>query len=224
MIHAALYRFILQRLERKAMRLLLMKSMKTENKAALLEFFITKAVSNAKRRVMGKYKELRDKLPRFEEAGSFHDKVQEERELILSGADNATDANIERLAFLYGSARINKHNYEALVTGMNARLEALSQLIVEALEDQGLEKITFTSGATGYVQDTPHTTIIDEEAFYKAIQREIGARALDSLLTIHHKKLEGITNERLLAGKAPYAGTAVFIKTQFRLLNKGEKE
>lgn len=167
----------------------------------------------------GKYSKLRGKLPAFVEESTYQDKINDEKQLILAGAESAEGANVNRLAILFSDAKKIKDQCEEQIAGLNVRIEALSQLLCDALEDQSLEKVTLSSGATGYIQDTPYPVVKDKEAVMAWIKKN----KMQSLLGVNYQTLKGITNERLVEGKPLIPGTEVYLKTQFRLRNGNDE-
>jgi hypothetical protein len=168
----------------------------------------------------GKYTKLRGKLPAFVEETAYQDKVNDEKSLILADAENPGEANVNWLAALFAQCRKVKDNLEEEISECNVKLEALSQLLVNALEDQSMEKITLSSGATGFIQDTPYPIVRDKEKVMAWIKKN----KMTSLLGVNYQTLKGVTNERLVAGQPPPDGVEVFLKTQFRLRNGSSSE
>lgn len=164
---------------------------------------------------MGKYASLRGRLPAFEEETSYQQKVDAAKQLILDSAENAEAANVNRLAKLLGERKSQKDELEAVISGYNVEIEALSQLLVAALEDQNIQKVELASGAVCYLQDTPYPQVRDREALMAWIKKT----RMASLLTIHYQTLKGLVNERLVNGQAAPPGVEVYLKTQARIRN-----
>jgi len=169
---------------------------------------------------MGKYTKLRGVLPAFQEESSYQDKVNDEKKLLLAHAENMEDANINRFASLYGAGKAAKDALEEQISAINIRLEALSQLLVEAMENQGADKIQLSTGATVYIQDTPYPQVKDREALMAWINKN----KMALLLSVNYQTLKGMTNDMLVAGKKPPEGVEVFLKTQARLRNGASSE
>jgi len=165
---------------------------------------------------MGKYSGLRGKVPAFVEESSYQEKINAEKQKIL-GVTTGEGANVNRLAAFFASNKAAKDALEKQVSEINLRLEALSQLLCDALEEQSMEKVTLSSGATGYIQDTPYPTVKDRVALYEWGEKEFGKKAWREMLTMNYNTLKAITSERLIGGKPAPNGVEVFLKTQFRL-------
>ncbi len=164
----------------------------------------------------GKYAKLRGVVPAFVEEKPYQDRINEEKQKIL-GVVSGEGANVNRLAALFAAGKAAKDALEEQVSVQNLRLEALSQLLCESLEDQAIEKLTLSSGATGFIQDTPYPQVKDREALYTWGEKEFGKKAWREMLTMNYNTLKAITSERLVSGKPAPAGVEVFLKTQFRL-------
>jgi hypothetical protein len=167
-----------------------------------------------------KWSKFRDKLPAFENESSFQEKVNEAKEFILAGADTPEGANVNRLARLFSERYAAKKGFEEIIAEHNIQLEALSQLLVERLEESDTQKVELSSGATIYLQDTPYPGIEDETKFYAWLHKE----KLDDLLTLNHQTLKGIVSERLQQGKPLPSGTKCYLKTQARVRGAGSSE
>jgi len=173
----------------------------------------------------GKYASLRGKLPAFEESQPFQERVNAAKQFVLAQGElrdtdgivveNLNAANVSRLAALFAQRKAQKDAHEEQIAELNVELEALSQLLVEALEDQQIQKVELASGATCYLQDTPYPVVKDREALLAWIKKQ----KMASLLTIHYQTLKGIVNERLVGGKTVPPGVEVYLKTQARLRN-----
>jgi hypothetical protein len=164
---------------------------------------------------MGKYSSLRGRLPAFAEEESYQQKVEQEKIRLLGGAPNGESANVNRLASFLGIEKAAKDKLEEEISEHNLRIEALSQLLVSAMEDQSVQKIELSSGALVYLQDTPYPVVKDREALMVWIKKQ----RMVNLLTVHYQTLKGLVNEMLVSGKPCPPGVEVFLKTQARLRN-----
>lgn len=169
----------------------------------------------------GKYAALRGKLPAFEEETSYQQRVDAFKQEFL-GTYSGVDANTAFLAKEFSARKAMKDGHEETISALNVELEALSQLLVEALEDQNIQKVELASGAICFLQDTPYPVVKDREAVLAWIKQQ----KMQSLLSIHFQTLKALTNERLVAGKPPIPGTEVYLRTQARIRNarNGDEE
>lgn len=169
---------------------------------------------------MGKYSKLRGKLPAFEEDASYQARVNDAKQYLLA-AENLEAANVNKLAALFAARKAMKDAHEETISELNVEIEALSQLLVEALEDQNIQKVELASGAVYFLQDTPYPSVKDRDALLDWVKKQ----KMNSLLTIHYQTLKALTSERLVAGQAPPPGVEVYLKTQARIRNaKNEAE
>lgn len=157
---------------------------------------------------MGKYDAFKSKLPKFQQEPSFQEAVEAVKlqYQALSAAELAKTFSLERR---------RKKDFEEQLTDLNVGLEALSQLLVENFEAQGLAKLQLASGETAYQQSEPYSSIIDQSALMKWVRKE----KLQALLTLQWQTINALNKERLVAGKPPLPGTQVFLKTSVRLRN-----
>jgi hypothetical protein len=162
-----------------------------------------------------KWSKFRDKLPAFENESSFQEKVNEAKQFILAGADTPEGANVNRLARLFSERYAAKKALEEIISTHNIDLEALSQLLVDILQDDNAQKVELSSGITVFLADTPYPSIEDEKTFYTWLHKN----KMDELLSLNHQTLKVIISETLQAGRPLPPGTKVFLKTQARIRN-----
>jgi hypothetical protein len=155
---------------------------------------------------MGKYDKLKGKLPAFQQEPSFQQKVDEAKSeyLALEPSD---------LARTFSSVKQRKKSFEDLISIANIELEALSQMLVENFEVTGLSKFQLSTGETCYQQTEPYSSVMDQEALLAWVKKE----KMQALLSLAWATMNALNKERLVAGKAPLPGTAVFLKTSVRL-------
>jgi len=166
----------------------------------------------------GKYSKLRGIIPTFVEEESYQSRVNEEKLKIVGDASNVEAANVTRLASLFAASKQIKDSLEEKISFINLQLEALSQLLVEALEDQEIQKVELSSGALVFLQDTPYPQVKDKELVLAWIKKN----RMTQLLGVNYQTLKGLTNELLVAGKKLPDGVEVFLKTQARVRGAGK--
>ena len=105
-----------------------------------------------------------------------------------------------------------KQALERKVRARNEHLEALSQLLVDRLEGEELQRINLARGVTVYLADTPFPVVTDRRRVFAWIKQ---TRQVE-LLTVHHQTLCGLVRELLRAGKALPPGVSVYLKTAAR--------
>src|SRR6266446_686493 len=100
---------------------------------------------------MGKYTHLRHELPAFEQSSeasglaAWFAKVDDWKQGFL-GTTDAANANAAFLAREYAERDAKKKKLEAQISQLNIELEALSQMGVEAMETDGIQKIDLANG------------------------------------------------------------------------------
>ena len=156
---------------------------------------------------MGRWTELKKTLPPMPADAAYQAKVDE-----VKGA--LTDKALMKLASAYDQVRAEKEIAEKAISEMNVQLEALTQLLVERLEDLGLTSIKLETGGSFLVTDTPYASVKDKqrcrEWFEAHDQRE--------LLNPHSSTLNALVKSRLESGEDPDAieqelGVKIFMKT-----------
>ena len=177
--------------------------------------------ANCEELAMGKYTELRHKLPAFRESvdegmRAWFAKVDEWKHAFL-GTESGENANAAMLAREYAERDARKKSLEAEISQLNIELEGLSQLGVESMESNSMEKINLSTGGYVSISDRPYTSVVDRAAVFAWIKRN----KMQELLTMNYQTLSALTNERLIAGKALIPGTKVFIKTKLSVRGVG---
>jgi hypothetical protein len=167
----------------------------------------------------GKYTELRKVLPAFEEEPDYQKRIDEAKMAIL-GTDDAEGSNVARLAAIFAEAKREKEvleecdskNCGVCLYCVNVKITALSQLLVHALQDQSLEKVSLSRGGSVFLQDTPYPSVEEKDKLMSWIDEN----EMSAMLTLPWMTLKGICNERLQAGEEVPPGVKVFIKTEAR--------
>ncbi len=144
-------------------------------------------------------------LPAFQEESTWQEKIDEEKQSYV-GLDTA------ELARTFARARNLKKEYEEQVKGCVLQMEALSQLLIQDLEDQDIRSITLSTGETVYLQAEPYPATTDRGL----LRGWIMDTGQVEVLTVNYQTLVGITKERLLNGLEPPPGVEVFLKMKAR--------
>ena len=163
---------------------------------------------------MGKYTAFRHKLPAFEKSAdnglaAWLAKVDDYKQAFI-GSESGENANAARLAAEYAKRDIAKKELEAQIAQLNIELEALSQLGVEALETDGLQKIDLAAGGYVSISDRPYTSVEDRAKIFAWIKKN----KMQELLKMNYQTLSAMNNERLVAGKPLIPGTKCYLKTK----------
>lgn len=162
---------------------------------------------------MGKWDALKGKLPAFEVEPEYQQKVDEAKlsYVALDAADMARAYKLRREA---------KRDLEEIISSHNLHLEALSQLLINNLEAESLQKIQLGTGETVFLQSEPYSSVIDKKKLMDYIKKN----KMTDCLIVHFKTLGSLNKERLINGQAPLPGTKVFIKTAARIRGGNDNE
>lgn len=164
------------------------------------------------------WQSFKSKIPEFKEDSAYQEKVNDAKLFVL-GTLSGENANIDRLAKLFSDRAAEKKKYEDAICDVNVELAALSQLLIEAYENEGIEKSTLASGATGYIGYIPYVKMIDEKLFYAWLHEQ----DMDGLRKINAMTLKSMVSEKALGdlrdGKEPQLppGTDFQLGKQFRI-------
>jgi hypothetical protein len=154
----------------------------------------------------GKYRHLRGKLPKFENPPAWQEKVMEAKKVYLTL--DTTDLGQAMADF-----KNQKNTLEGQIKNINTVLEALSQLIVDRMEDNDMEAIELANGIKVGIKDEPYTSIEDQKKFYDWIKKT----KQQGLLKINYQTLNAITKDLIINGKKNPPGTKTFIKTSAKV-------
>lgn len=176
---------------------------------------------------MGKYTHLRHKLPTrqhvpsdvpFEQQEKWLEKVRAWREEFL-GTPDADNANPVYLSREFNERTQHKKQLEEEISLLNIELGGLSQMIVEALESNELQKINLSTGGYVTIEDKPRTKVVDRLKIFQWIKKN----KMQDILTFNSKTIEGMNNTSLLeeenekllrSGKGAIPGTEVWMQTK----------
>lgn len=112
---------------------------------------------------MGKWSFLKGKLKpvpvevKFDEGASYQEKVDKVKEK-FAGSDLADLANT------YNELCEVEAEIKAAESEMNVHFEAVSQLLITRLEDQGLSSFKLPTGENFFLKEEPRTTVKDKTA------------------------------------------------------------
>jgi hypothetical protein len=162
---------------------------------------------------MSKYDSLKGKLPGFQQEASFQEKVNAIK-------DEFSALEKGDLAREFAKARIQKKELEAQISDLNVGLEALSQLLNEHLEAEGMNKFQLVTGETCYQQIEPYSSVADQGALFAFIKKQ----KMRNLLTLPWGTMNALNKERLTSGKPAMPGTQVFLKTSVRMRGGSSSE
>lgn len=162
---------------------------------------------------MGKWTKLRKELVRFVEAPDWQariDLIKKAKPSKEAGQTNGiAGLNRQQLFTEYVTAKDQKDYLEEQIKGLNTRLEAITQVLVQDFEDSAEEKVTNALGTFG-LRDDPYASIKDQKAFMGWIE----ANELQELLTVNYQTMSGMVKKGLENGEPLPDGVEVFMKVK----------
>ncbi len=149
-------------------------------------------------------------LPLLKEEGPYQRRVDLTKDDIRAEEDfQDTPAHLARL---YMAQRKLKDEVEALLKDVNLRLTAITQMLDEKFDEQGLDAVRI-DGRLVSVSRKPYPIVTDPEAYLKWVIR----KGLKNKLSVHWQTTRAIVTERLENGEAPPPGVEVYLQPSFRL-------
>lgn len=151
------------------------------------------------------FKQFRHVLPKFQVEPSWQEKIDENKSTFvgLGPAELATE---------FAKEKERKSALEEKIKVQNTILEALSQLLVDNLEDSDIQALQTKTGESVYLSDEPFSSVQDRALVYAYIKKT----KQTNLLTVHHQTLNAINKDLFVSGKQLVPGTTLFIKTRAR--------
>lgn len=161
----------------------------------------------------GKYAHLVDKLPKIlPEKTPYQEKIEEVKRQIL-GEHEVEWLPASTLAADYRAIRDEIDALEEQVSKATLRLEAVSQMMINQFDVEGLGSLTIADGATVRVQVEPYAQVKDKEAF----RLWCIANGLEQSLCLPWASTNSITKERLLSGQPEPDGVEAWQKSKIVL-------
>lgn len=160
---------------------------------------------------MGKYTKITDHLPRTSgNDPNYQAKVEATKVRLL---EQNAGYGVSELAAHFVDLRKEKDIIEAHLSDCNLQIEAVSQLLGEQFEDEGLSTLKLKTGAAISIYMEPYAQVVDREAFRQWCIRE----GLETQLQLPWQTTNSLAKQRLLEGEPEPAGVAVFSKQRIRL-------
>jgi hypothetical protein len=154
---------------------------------------------------MGKYTKLKKDMVRFTQPTDWQLEI-DNRKVELRQTPNA------ELADLYNVTRDKKDDLHEQERKLNTTLEAISQLLVDRLETDGLTSFKTEDGTTMYIKDEPYCSAQDKASLLQWVKEQ----GMEELLSIHYQTLSGLVKTRLENGEELPPGVAVFMKSSIQ--------
>jgi len=168
-----------------------------------------------------KYAKLRGNIKPFvEDDAAWQEKVEKEKEKILGGVSDASNANVTKLSADYCKTRDKKDDLDDKLSAVNITIEAYAQIISEILQDQELESIALSNGDSVGLSDDIIPRVTDKRKLYEYLGKIYG-KDLIYMLTLNHGTLKTMTKTQLEQAKPYLPGTDVFLRTTIKRMKKG---
>lgn len=159
-----------------------------------------------------KYAHLIDNLPRLLGAEpAYQVKVDAVKQALRDDINFVMHAAF--LAKEYVNVRMEKENVEDELSEINLRLEAVSQLMAEQFEVEGVSSLKTDSGRTISVYAEPYPQVHDKELY----RQWCLSKGFERDMHLWPSKTAALTKEMLLAGEPEPPGVTCYAKTKFRL-------
>jgi predicted acyl esterase len=158
----------------------------------------------------GKWSAYKDTLPRLDgNDPSYQERVNERKQAFSVDPRTQGKPSLGLLGDWYNQKRLEKDALNEQLSDVNLELEALTQILVDKLEETGLTQVRLTDGSTLSLKDEPYTKVTDRETFVAWIK----SQGLDALLSVNYMSANSLVKERLMAGEPAPDGVDVFLKT-----------
>jgi len=120
----------------------------------------------------------------------------------------AAKSGVAALSAEFFELKRRKKSQEARLAESNLYLTAVESLILKALDDADLTKVTLEGGGTIYKKSTAYPIVKDRTKLFAWIKKH----KLGSLLSVNHQTLKSQVNERLRQGEDLPDGVEAFLK------------
>lgn len=164
---------------------------------------------------MSKWEKLKGRFEPVAELPEYQAKVDEAKVLLL-GTSDASGANAARLARMLVERKGEKERIESELYDINVELNALNQLLLEVMENDGQESLKLSTGETIYQTIEPYSSVEDRAKLLAWID-ETGSQYL---LSVQWQTLNGAVKLMLEKGAPTPPGVKVYLKSSVRLLRK----
>ena len=153
---------------------------------------------------MGKYTSIIDRLPRMEAPDpAYQERVQAVKDILLTAEGFETTA--AALTKEYAGLRREKDKAEEIVSEINLRLEAVSQLLITQFDSEGISKMDLAPVTVEgvailrpsvSVQLEPYAQVMDKEVF----RQWCIAQKLETQMVLPWATTNSLVKARLLEG------------------------
>lgn len=156
----------------------------------------------------GKWSGLRGAVEKAPVDLDFQGKVNVSKTALAWDEKESRARKTAELARLFCERRDKKDQLEASIKELNVELEALSQMMIAAMEKEGTDMFRLDSGDSLSIKDEPYCSVAEKQTFIAWVKET----NQEDLLTVHYQTLSGITKTMLKEGRSAPPGIKVFLK------------
>lgn len=160
-----------------------------------------------------KWQKLKAKLDPWKPEPSYQERIEEEKKQYVG----LSPVELARMFKMFDD---KNSEYEQLIKSHNLQIEALSQLIVSALESSDIQSIELESGMKCGLRIEPYVSVLDTEEAHAEYDKWIHSKDMKKLLTLNTQTRNGIVKQLLETGKPTPTWAKVFLKTSAKLTGK----
>jgi len=158
----------------------------------------------------GKYAHLVGSLPTLLNTdGNQQERVEALKKVLLADPELTDTGSYARL---YEDARQRKAAAEALLKSIEDEIEALTQLLADRFDNEGLGSIKLENGTNISIWHEPYAQVEDRETFRLWCINN----GLEKSLALPWQTTNSLTKERLLHGEPEPDGVTCFSKVKIR--------
>lgn len=163
---------------------------------------------------MGKWSEKTKDLPAFEQDDrNWQHEINEQKTLFvrsLTEANGGVAPTAAMLAEMYKAKRLEKAAHEEKEHKLNTDIEALTQLIIDAYEEEGVDMLRLTSGGKVSTKIEPYAQVKDKQAYLEWL---LGDPDLRRSLSLPWQTTNALVKHKLEDEEELPPGIGVFRKT-----------
>lgn len=156
-----------------------------------------------------KYTSVVNRLPKFQPVNES----TTQEELIGKLTKELKVLGFEDKLAMFCELREERDRLEDERKAVDAKIEALTRLIIDSYEERGVQSVKLDSGASVSMQVEPYAQVVDRDAFREWCIKN----GLANALQLPWQSTSSLTKERLLAGDPEPDGVQAFCKSKLVL-------
>jgi hypothetical protein len=143
---------------------------------------------------VGKYSKFKDSMTSFTIEPEYQDRVNNEKDRVKRMLlEEGKKGSISEFAEVLLKARLEKARLEKLEKAENLTIEAMTQILVELMEDEALTNVKMDNGVSMSIKDDVYCNVENKQLFNQWI-KETGQ---EDLLTVNYQTMASIVKKRL---------------------------